>query len=143
MNWGYKIMIVYIAFAVGITAMVLKSSSEKMDLVTPDYYAKELKYQDNIDAIKRTQALSSKVSWQFNDNKLVINFPNQFDFKEISGSLLLYCPSDDGKDFKKDFATNNSTIDIALPKTTKGVYKIQLSWVAEGYSYYFEEKIKL
>jgi len=40
MNWGYKILFVYIAFVAGILAMVFGSSSQKVDLVTPDYYAK-------------------------------------------------------------------------------------------------------
>ena len=50
MNWGYKILFVYIAFIAGILLMVFKSSTQKRDLVTADYYAKELKYQERIDA---------------------------------------------------------------------------------------------
>jgi hypothetical protein len=59
MNWGYKILFVYLAFVAGILLMVFKSSIQKRDLVTPDYYAKELKYQQRIDAVKKTQALSA------------------------------------------------------------------------------------
>lgn len=143
MSWGYKIMIVYVAFAVGITAMVIKSSSQKMDLVTEDYYAKELKYQDNINANKRTEALSAKVKYKVANGQLVISLPNEFASKEIAGTLLLYCPSDDGKDIKKDFTTNNKTVTTLLPANIKGAYQIQLSWVAEGNAYYFEEKIFL
>ena len=62
MNWGYKILFVYIAFVAGILAMVFGSSSQKVDLVTPDYYAKELKYQDKIDELGRVAALSAPVT---------------------------------------------------------------------------------
>ncbi len=143
MNWGYKIMIVYIAFAIGITAMVIKSSTQKIDLVTEDYYAQELKYQDNIDANKRTTALSSKVKYEMANGRLAITLPVEFESKEVSGRLLLYCPSDDSKDIKKDFTTNNRTLTTALPPTIKGAYQIQLSWVAEGNAYYFEENLFL
>lgn len=143
MSWGYKIMIVYIAFAIGMAAMVIKSSSQKMDLVTEDYYAKELKYQDNIDANKRTEALSTKVKCEVANGKLVISLPYEFASKEITGTLLLYCPSDDSKDVKKSFTTTNSTVTTVLPATIKGAYQIQLSWVADGNAYYFEEKIFL
>lgn len=141
MNWGYKIMFVYIAFAIGITAMVIKSSSQKIDLVTEDYYAKELKYQDNIDANKRTGELASKVKYEVADGKLVISLPKEFTSKEVTGSLLLYCPSDDGKDIRTGFTTISRTVTTVLPATIKGAFQIQLSWVADGNAYYFEEKI--
>ena len=34
MNWGYKILFVYLAFAAGIAFLAIKSMNEKMDLVT-------------------------------------------------------------------------------------------------------------
>ena len=43
MSWGTKILIVFILFVGGILFMVIKSSIQKTDLVTTDYYAKELK----------------------------------------------------------------------------------------------------
>ena len=61
MNWGYKILLVYVVFVAGIMFLVFKSSSQKMDLVTTDYYAKELKYQQKIDAMNKVQKLSDTV----------------------------------------------------------------------------------
>ncbi len=69
-------------------------------------------------------------------------FPQEFTSKEVNGTLLLYCPSDDSKDIKKDFTTNNSTITTALPpNAVKGSYQLQLSWIADGNGYYFEENL--
>ena len=45
MNWGYKIILVYVLFVAGIVFLVVRSSMENTDLVTSDYYEKELKYQ--------------------------------------------------------------------------------------------------
>ena len=56
MNWGYKILLVYLIFILGILFMVFKSSTQKTDLVTTDYYAKELKYQEKIDEMKQVVA---------------------------------------------------------------------------------------
>ena len=75
MNWGTKILIVYVAFIAGILMMVFKSSSQKTDLVTTDYYAKELKYQDKIDEMNRVAALSEPVGYTVKDNSLLIKFP--------------------------------------------------------------------
>ena len=62
MNWGYKILMVYILFVAGIMVMVFMSSTQNTDLVTTDYYEKELVYQQKIDQISRTSALSAKVA---------------------------------------------------------------------------------
>ena len=75
MNWGYKILIVYAVFVTGIVFMVYKSSNEKMDLVTADYYGKELKFQQQIDETKRTDALSEEVRYEVKNNRLLIYFP--------------------------------------------------------------------
>ena len=141
MSWGYKILIVYLLFVAGIVFLVFKSSNEKFDLVTPDYYAKELKHQDKIDAIKRTSALTSKVAYEVANNTIIITLPTEFNNKELSGEILLYCPSDSNKDIKKSFTTGNSIVTIELPTGIKGSYELQLNWNAEGREYYFEKKL--
>ncbi|MFT3747250.1 MAG: FixH family protein [Agriterribacter sp.] len=143
MNWGYKILIVYLAFVAGIVVLVFKSSNEKIDLVTPDYYAKELKHQDKIDAIRRTNALSSKVKFEVVNNTLIITLPAEFNEKDLTGEIFLYRPSDNGKDIKKNFTTSNSTTTIALPSGINGAYNLQVSWDNAGREYYFEEKLFL
>ncbi len=141
MNWGYRILFVYIAFVAGILLMVLKSSTQKVDLVTTDYYAKELKYQARIDAVKRTQALSSPVTQEITDQQVVLHFPKEFAGKQVSGSILLYCPSDERKDIQKNFFTATGNISVRLPAGQKGNYELQVNWQADGITYYFENKL--
>ncbi len=136
-------MIVYLAFAAGIAIMVIKSSSQKIDLVTPDYYSKELKYQERIDAVKRTEALSAKVKYEIKNSSIIITLPAEFDSKEVNGNILVYYPADNSRDIKKDFTTNNRTAAIEISATAKGSYRLQLNWIAEGYAYYFEENLFL
>ncbi len=141
MNWGYKILAVYLVFVAGIVVMVYKSSTQKIDLVTTDYYAKELKYQERIDAVKRTTALSGKVRYEVKENTITITLPAEFDSKEVTGNILLYYPANSSKDISKDFTTGNRIITIALPAFAKGSYQFQLNWKADGYAYYFEESL--
>lgn len=143
MNWGYKILFVYLAFVAGIVLMVFKSSNQKVDLVSEDYYAKELKYQDRIDAIKRAAALSSPVTYEIVQQKLIISFPKEFTDKKISVSVKLYCPSDDRKDVTKDFTTSNGTVTADIPALNKGTHEIQISWKEDDKAYYFEDKVIL
>lgn len=143
MNWGYKIMAVYLVFVTGIAVMVYKSSSQKIDLVTPDYYARELKYQERIDAIQRTEALPDKVTCEVKETHITILLPAAFASTEIKGHVLLYYPADKSKDIRRDFATNNRKAVIEIPSSVKGAYLLQASWIKEGLEYYYEQTIFL
>ncbi len=143
MNWGYKILFVYIAFIAGILLMVFKSSTQKTDLVTTDYYAKELKYQERIDAEKRTQTLSATVKYEIINQQMLISFPKEFTGKSITGTILLYCPSDKNKDVEQNFSTAAGIFTMPLPVKNKGLYQVQINWQADGNSYYFENKLIL
>jgi hypothetical protein len=141
MNWGTKILLVYIAFIAGILFMVFKSSTQNNDLVTTDYYEKELKYQDKIDEIKRTDALSAPVEYNIKDNSLSIIFPKDFAGKKLIGEAVLYCPSDEKKDMKKSFSILDENLEMLLPAGSKGLYELHVSWQDGGVTYYFEKKI--
>lgn len=143
MNWGYKILIVYLAFVAGIAVLVIKSSTQKVDLVTEDYYAKELKYQDRIDAVKRTKALSAPVKYEVVNQKIIISFPQEFSAKQINVSVQLYCPSDDRKDIAKDFVTTDGTVSLDVPTVNSGSRELQVTWQADGKSYYYEDRLFL
>ena len=141
MNWGTKILIVYVVFISGILFMVFKSSTQKIDLVTTDYYAKELKYQDKIDEMNRVQALSAPVEFVIKDNALIIRFPKDFAGKKLTGEAVLYCPSDENKDLKINFSVQDEPVKINIPATNKGLHELHLSWQDGGITYYFEKKI--
>ena len=141
MNWGTKILIVYVAFVLGIVFMVFKSTNQNTDLVTTDYYAKELKYQDKIDEIKRATALSAPVEYSIKDNALMISFPKDFAGKKLTGEAVLYCPSDEKKDIKQPFTVLDEALELAIPAGSKGLYELHISWHDGEVTYYFEKKI--
>ncbi len=141
MNWGYKILFVYVLFILGILLMVFKSSTQKTDLVTTDYYAKELKYQEKIDEMNRVVALSAPVEFIIKDNLLIIHFPTDFAGKKLTGEAILYCPSDENKDVKQSFSVQDAPAEIPVSSARSGMYELHLSWQAGGVNYYFEKKI--
>jgi hypothetical protein len=141
MNWGYRILMVYAFFVAGILFLVFKSSSQKMDLVTTDYYEKELKYQQKIDETNRVNALSAPVSCEIKNGQLIILFPNDFAGKNITGEAVLYCPSDEDNDATQKFTINDGALIVPIPSFKKNAYELHLSWQANGLNYYFEKKI--
>ncbi|MFZ1783915.1 MAG: FixH family protein [Ferruginibacter sp.] len=141
MNWGTKILIVYLAFVAGIVFMVFTSSTQKTDLVTTDYYAKELKYQDKINEMNRVSGLSAPVTYVLKGDELIIEFPRDFNGKKLTGEVVLYCPSDENKDFKQSFSLQDDLLKMKIPAGSNGLYQLQLTWQDGGVVYYFEKKI--
>jgi len=137
-NWGYGITGVYLVFVAGILYMVWRTTQEKVDLVTTDYYAQELKFQDKIDASKRTAALSTPLQYQMQGQTLTIRFPKEFEGKAISGDVLVYYLADSRKDVTVPVKTTDNTMQIALDVKNTGMHILQVNWKDGQTAYYFE-----
>jgi hypothetical protein len=136
-NWGYKIAAVYLVFVAGIMYLVVQSSRQQVDLVTPDYYAQELKYQDRIDESQRAAALSEQLQFSVDNSVLSIKFPTEFAGKSITGNVLLYCPANKDNDISRSITVADGKMNITLPEKNKGAHELQVSWEVEGVKYYF------
>ena len=76
-NWGYGIMVLYISFALAILFLVYKCTQHPVDLVSPDYYDKEIKFQQQYDKEQNATALSTPLQLNVNaENKTVISEKN-------------------------------------------------------------------
>jgi hypothetical protein len=142
-NWGYKIVLVYCVFVAGILYLVVQSSRQQMDLVTDDYYAQEIKYQEKIDQSKRVSALSEPIRFQLTEAGIEVNFPKEFDRKNIIGNALLYYPANEKKDVSASINTTQGKIEISIPDKRSGMHILKINWEVEGVSYYFEETVFL
>jgi hypothetical protein len=140
-NWGYKIILVYSLFVVGILVLAYKSSQQKFDLVQEDYYGAELKYQSVINATQRANALGGDLILSLKEGKLFIQLPEELNNGEIAGEAKLYCIADQKGDITKKISTHNGQFDIELLSTTRGNYTLKLTLEQKGVSYYFEKKV--
>jgi hypothetical protein len=142
-NWGHKILIVYLLFVGGIGFLAIISSQQKFDLVLKDYYGAELKYQEVIDASARAKQLTGGIKLLVNNKTLIIQFPETFKDKEVIGVAHLYFAADQNKDFTQNINGANAKVSIPLLQNMKGNYTLKLDLVKEGVSYYYEQKIFL
>lgn len=141
MNWGYKIIFVYAIFVAGIVFMVVKSSFQNVDLVRPDYYEAELKYQETIDATQRANALSTKLKLTINEDTLKIVFPQEIKNTVAVANIWLYCIADVKKDENKIFSVVDANLNMPLPAINKGLHDVKVSWEWNGQTYFSEQKI--
>jgi len=140
-SWGHKILIVYLGFVAGILFLVYKANNERFDLVTPNYYDAELRFQNVIDEKQRVAELSALPQISHSINSVTIQLPNEFLSKEVKGELYLYRPSDASKDIRKSFTAFKSFVQLKWDKDLSGAYEVKLSWQADGKTYYHEQRI--
>lgn len=123
---------------------ILKMSSQKVELVTKNYYSKDVNYEDRISEKNRTENLSSGLNYSYLEDRniLKIEYPREFRDSNISGSIYVYRPSDSAKDFKLPLAPSDSLYQIIPLQTfSKGTWRFKLSWEINGETYYDETKI--
>jgi hypothetical protein len=140
MNWGNRILLVYIFFVAGIMLLVYKSSIQKTDLVTPDYYTKELAFQSTIEEQKRAHGLSARVKLNQQDSFLLVTFPAEMRESIVKAEITLYRPSDMGKDKQGTVFSHNGVVKWPLANDVKGYYEIHVRWLCNGLYYYQEDK---
>lgn len=143
-NWGHKITIVFLAFAAFILLLVYKSMHTDFQLVSKEYYKEELAYQQVIDGSNRANRLSSAVSVQQIKDELIVQLPSEMKFKNITGDIWLYCPTDDKKDRKlKLILDDNGRQAISTKTILPAGYLIKINWQADAQTYYNEQHLQI
>jgi hypothetical protein len=143
-NWGWGIAIFYSSFVVFMLLLVWYSTKMKTELVTADYYNKELKYQEQLDKIKRAGKLSEPVRWTVENNKVTLSFPTEVKTKNAKAEVLFYRPNSSAGDFNVScVADSTGTCQISSEKFRHGVYKIEVDWSADNNTYYTEGVINM
>lgn len=144
LNWGHKLILVFIVFASLMSFLVFKCMRTNYDLVSKDYYKDELAYQQVIDGTGRASKLSAPVSIRQSEENLVVQLPAEMQQQEVTGTLWLYCVADAGKDRKFTLTAGNSgTQSFNTNGLKKGSYIAKLSWQANGVQYYSEQPVTI
>ncbi|ACU58183.1 FixH family protein [Chitinophaga pinensis] len=144
MNWGHKIIIVFILFAAGILTLVTKSMHTRIDMVTPDYYAEELKYQQVIDGRREAQSLSAPVSINQSVQSIGVLFPAEMHGVALKGTVLFYRASDSRQDVSVPLKTDENGLMLVSKRSfRKGNYRVQLQWEAGGKNYFQENLVTI
>ena len=141
-SWGVKIAILYCTFIGLVVVMVFMSVHQNIDLVSEDYYKKELVFQDKINEMKNAEALSGKITHSITNSDIELQFQEEFKTRKVTGDILFFCPAAASRDYQIPVSLNeNAQQKISLSKFTKGMYKMQISWKDDKTHYFAEETI--
>lgn len=141
MNWGKSIVLAFVLFALFIGTLVVVCLRQDIPLVAADYYDQELKFQDQLDRMKNTNALEEKPVVQVDKGALEIQFSRLPEIKD--GALVLFRPSDARLDRKYSIQGAGSTHRIDLRDIPGGMYKARMTWRMDGKEYFLETAIYL
>ncbi len=143
-NWGTGIVIAFIAFISFILYFVIRMSTEDRanhDLVTKEYYKRELAYQQEIDAENLALNREAKLQVEKTGKGILIQFPEQFDHKEITGLVSLYRPSNKHLDFDFPISLSNTHLLIPDNRLLDGRWDITVSWNYQEHTFLHKEKV--
>lgn len=132
----------YGLFSAGILLMVFVSMGKNVDLVSENYYEKEIKYQNQIDILRKSAEINNKIETVLNGNEILINY-NDSELKgRISGEIVFYRPSDAKKDFKVEINPGvNGIQSVASDNLDKGQWKIRFDIMQNNEKYFAEKTI--
>lgn len=143
MSWGNKLVFVFISFAALIGTLVYKSMNTKFDLVTKDYYKEELRYQEKLDGIKNSNAISDIVVDQDNA-AITIQFPEEVKNLPIEGEAWFYCKTNADKDKKLPIKLNSEgKFVIEKSNLSKETYSLKITYKAGNTSYFTEKELSV
>ncbi len=128
-----------IAFALLMAWFVWKASQHTEPLVTENYYAAELKYQERIDEMVRAKGLSAPVHMTFDRTGVELRFPAEFNGRRITGTLELLRPNNPMGD--RELAVATDSANLRLPADLMaGRYNASLQWEVEGTTFFSSDK---
>ncbi len=141
MSWGKGIALTLAVFMFGIGVLVYKSTQQKFNLVTPNYYEESLIYDQMQIKKSNYSKLDAKTKTQidYDNGHLGIMLPDYFENKEIDGVLVLYNPTDKALD--KTYALKHQISQVPLADLKTGYWKIKADWKTGDKEYFFEDGI--
>lgn len=143
-NWGTGIAITLVLFVGLMSFMVYKTSQQRYDLVSENYYEEELQYQEIIDQKRNSKSLIGKAKIVRTEKDFILELPSDFEGKSKNFSALMYCEKDARLDFnweEKSTVENTSRIPFTKFKDGRWIAKVKLH--CDGIDYYFEPEIIL
>jgi hypothetical protein len=143
MSWGYKIAAVYTTFVVLMLVMVFAAVRQDYHLVTKEYYAEELQYGARMEQIRNAQSLAEKVKVRYLSPAQEVELLFPAELASARGQLHFYRPSDAARDERMPLALEDGRQAVSVKQLQRGLWRLQLSWEADGKQYFQEEVLVL
>lgn len=137
--WPYAIIGYFVVFIAAMASWIVFAVRNDMELVRPDYYEQEIKYQAQIDRLERTSAVRGQLSLDYSPaaQSVALTLPTG-----AVGEVHLYRPSDAALDRRVKLELDQAGRQVLnVAELRGGLWRMRVSWTAGGSEYYFEEPL--
>lgn len=143
LNWGTSIVLAMCCFIGFILFFVVQmlSSNNSQDLVTENYYHKELLVQDEIDKVNNSADLVGDFQLEKTDKGLLIHFPTSIEAAKVKGEVLMYRPSDKQKDFSFPIQLNQYQLLIPVQFLEQGRWNVMVDFKVDEKAYAYKKEM--
>ncbi|MFN5847699.1 MAG: FixH family protein [Chitinophagales bacterium] len=139
MNWGRGLTLFIVGFILTMLGMVYIAFKQSNEMIEDNYYDREVKYQQIIDAKANLNPLISEFVLADSSSFILLRLPPSTSTAIENGELRM---------IKMDAAASDNTLKLTQTETRidkskfqKGLYHIKLGWDNEGKSYFYENDL--
>ena len=140
MNWGKSLVLVMALFITFILVMVFKMVSTSTDLVSEDYYQKEIDYEQEIVAVKNMKRLNADTKIEVSDEFLIFHLPLNVEYTNME--IYLIRPNDQKLDRTYE-VSDTKVFMVPVSKLQKGKYSVELTFKVDSIPCMQKEKIDI
>lgn len=141
--WPAAITGFFIVAIIFIVTFIAWAVRQREDLVSADYYEREVRFQSQLDSMNRSQAVAAKtvVTYEPAQQAIVINLP-EAKAAGTTGSIHLYRPSDARLDREMPLAlTADGTQHLDAKQLRDGLWKVRVKWNASGQDFFLDQPV--
>lgn len=143
MSWGYKILAMYGAFMLLIGALVFGSYQQDVNLVSKDYYQREIEFQQVIDGRNNLQKMAAQPEILMLKDVLEVKLPaGSSELKDLE--IWFYNVAIPAADIKfNEESTTKRIFTFPLTPVHTGTYHLKIKWTVSGIPYYFDKEMSI
>jgi nitrogen fixation protein FixH len=142
--WPVSIITFFSIAILGCGTFIAFCSRHPADLITPNYYEEEVRYQGQIDRLTHTQQQASlaAASYDCTTKQITISLPEEQSHGNCSGRIQLYRPSAANLDRQvKLNLDSRGRQSIDGSSLVPGLWKVRVTWTVDDHDYYIDQKI--
>jgi len=125
-----------------IAAFITFAVRQQMDLVRPDYYEEEIRYQVQFDRLERTRSLGAgaRITADAMRGTLEVGIPAAHASALTAGTIQFYRPSDAGQDRVIPLKPSSEGVQkAAISDLGAGLWRVRVRWTTGGKEYAMDE----
>jgi hypothetical protein len=142
--WPLGITLTLLLFFLGTIGLVVLASAQRVDLVTPNYYEDEIRFQKQIERVEHASHLESAATADYDPvaEHITISLPLHSTPGQVQGQIQLYRPSDAELDQNYNLSLNTNGLQVIdASRLREGQWLVKVAWSVGGEDYYFDQKI--